>query len=195
MPSTESSEGSSDELPIVLESIKKVDFERLLIAMFPDFSRYSPKPITMRAREWTSVLKLSTLWRFGELRCEAIEALTKLVVSPTEKIALGREWRVKDWLNEGYKELIQRESGLTQKEKEKLGADITIKIYEAREATFRTGSGAVNYGYTGSRDLTSLDNLVRNGLGDELDDASYDGESIEEDSRMLAQGAGRLKKK
>jgi hypothetical protein len=195
VPTAKNREGSSDELPIVLESIKKVDFERLLMVMFPDLSRYISQPINMAVREWTSVLKLSTLWRFGELRREAIEELTKLLVdSPAEQVALGREYRVEDLMVEGYKELIQRDSGLTQKEKEKLGASTTIKIYEAREATFRTGNGAKKLGFRDIRDLNSVDSLVRSGFGEELDDASYDGEGIEEDSK-LALGAGRPEKK
>ncbi|KZP27539.1 hypothetical protein FIBSPDRAFT_928062 [Athelia psychrophila] len=197
-PATKNREGSSDNLPIVLESIKKVDFERLLMAMFPEpsLSRYIPQPINMTVREWTSVLKLSTLWRFGELRHEAIEELTKLLVdSPAEQVALGREYRVEDWMRKGYTMLLQRESALTQKEREILGAPITVKVYEAREATFRTGNGAKKYGgFNGSRDLASVDNLVISGFGEELNDASYDGEAIEEDSK-LALDAGRPKKK
>lgn len=150
----------------------------------------------MTVLEWTSVLKLSTLWKFGKLRREAIEELTKLLVgSPAEQVALGREYRVEDWMVKGYTELIQREPALTQKEKEKLGAPITIKIYEAREVTFRTGNGVKKIGnFNGCRDLNSVDNLVKSGFGEELDDASYDGEAIEEDSK-LALNAGRPKKK
>lgn len=36
VPATEHTEGRSDELPIILESIKKFDFERLLTVMFPE---------------------------------------------------------------------------------------------------------------------------------------------------------------
>lgn len=159
-------------------------------------SRYIPQPIKMTEREWTSVLKLSTLWKFGKLRREAIDELTKLLAnSPAEQVALGRKYRVEDWTVKGFTELIKRESALTQKEREKLGTPTTIKIYEAREATFRTGSGVKNCGsFNACRDLKSVDNLVKSGFGEELDDAGYDGEAIVEDSK-LALDAGRPKKK
>lgn len=131
----------------------------------------------MEAREWTSVLKLSTLWRFGELRREAIEELTKLECSPVDKITLGREYCVEAWLVSGYKELIERETSLTQKEKSKLGASNALKIYEAREETFRIGGGTFN----GSRDLSSAESLVRREFEDEIDVASYDGGAFEEE--------------
>ncbi|KZP21000.1 hypothetical protein FIBSPDRAFT_1021607 [Athelia psychrophila] len=182
-PTTKDREGSTSSYSGIMVFTEKAH----------SLSRYVPQPVNMTIPEWISVLKLATLWRFGELRIEAIEELTKQEQDPLEKIVLGREYRVEAWLLTGYKELIQRDSGLTQSEKKKLGDAAIIKIYEAREATVRTGEGAMSYGFNGNRDMNSLDTLVRGGFGAELDDARYDGEAVEEDAK-LAQVAGRPKK-
>lgn len=158
-------------------------------------SRYDTIPITMTATEWISVLKLSTMWRFGKLRREAIEELTKLEHNPVKKILLGREYRVERWLIEGYKELVEREAALTETEKTDLGDAATIKIYEGREATFRTGSGVQDWGFNGCRDLAAVESLVRAGFVQELYDVRYDGDAVEEDAKSAEDKVKPKKKK
>ncbi|KAF7984290.1 hypothetical protein HWV62_15249 [Athelia sp. TMB] len=121
MPSPKDQEGTSDELPIVLESIKKVDFIALLTVMFPE---------RMRAKEWASVLKLSTLWEFETLRRQAIKEVSDS--DPAVKVVLGRDYHVKTLLEAGYRALISRDAGLSNEEKDQLGDKTSIKIYEAR---------------------------------------------------------------
>ncbi|THU75698.1 hypothetical protein K435DRAFT_560608, partial [Dendrothele bispora CBS 962.96] len=62
------SEGQSDEEPVLLQSVSKVDFERLLSLLFPD-AGIDAIPTT---EEWLSILKLATLWDMPKIRERAI---------------------------------------------------------------------------------------------------------------------------
>lgn len=70
----------------------------------------------MTRDEWLSALKLSTMWGFADTRKQSIQKLSKLELSPINKIVLGREHRVLAWLKEGYDALIKREEVITAEE-------------------------------------------------------------------------------
>jgi hypothetical protein len=44
--------------------------------------------------EWISVLKLSTLRTFRELRQEAVDELSQIKIDPVDKVMLARDYRV-----------------------------------------------------------------------------------------------------
>lgn len=129
-PGDKPTEGSCDENPLALKSIQKVDFQRLLRAMFPDLAF---KAAPMGREEWISVLKLSTMWTFGKLRQSAIKWLGELNVNPVEKVMLARTYKVASLLVQGYKELIQRKEGPSVEEAKVLGYEAAIRLYEKRE--------------------------------------------------------------
>jgi len=124
-------EGSSDDNPIRLESITKIDFRRLLMVMYPE----SLGPLTMNSDEWESVLKLSTLWELDDIRKEAIAELSKLLVDAVDKVMLARSYRVGAWLLEGYTSLVKRETNLSSEEAARLGYETAFRICQRREAT------------------------------------------------------------
>ncbi|KAF7984294.1 hypothetical protein HWV62_15257 [Athelia sp. TMB] len=175
MPSFGSLEGDSDELPIVLESIEKADFTALLAAMFPEQGN---NPIRMEIKEWASVLKLSTLWEFGKLRQKAIEELREMKSISADKVVLGRDYRVRSLLKTGYEELVAREEPLTSAEKTQLGDKACIKVYEAREMTWRRGM-PFGSSFNQSRNLTSVEKLVQEGFEAELRDAQGEENEVE----------------
>jgi hypothetical protein len=80
-------------------------------------SRYIEKPVNMGREEWTSVLKLATLWRFGELRQEALDELAQIDIEPVDRIILAREYKVENWLVDGYMELVAQDGILSSKDK------------------------------------------------------------------------------
>lgn len=100
------SEGCSDNKPIVLEGYKNIDFERLIALLYPsdDLLPGEPLPITTKD-EWTSVLKLAMAWEMEKVRKLAIDRLSEMDISATEKIQLGREYRVVQWFSEGIHEI------------------------------------------------------------------------------------------
>ncbi|KIM71307.1 hypothetical protein PILCRDRAFT_830429 [Piloderma croceum F 1598] len=111
-------EGSSDEKPILLYSIQKVDFERLLAVMYPICGL---GPATLGRSEWESTLKLSTLWELRDLRTLAIQNLSKIEMREVDQITLGMEYRVADWLVKGYTKLAQRDNTISEDEGDILG--------------------------------------------------------------------------
>lgn len=101
---------------------------------------YALDPIDMGHEEWISVLKLSTLWEFSQLRQEAISNLDITKLEPAEKVTIARLYRVERWLIEGYTALIKQDTSFTAVQKSILGADTVIRLYERREETFRLGA-------------------------------------------------------
>ncbi|TFK20740.1 hypothetical protein FA15DRAFT_646591, partial [Coprinopsis marcescibilis] len=106
VPTGDVVEGTSDSAPIVLEGVKKVDFERLLAIMYPTYeisssAASSTSPLTT-SEEWISVLKLATLWEMEKIRKLAIHHLSCTgMLSSTQKVQLAREYRVRKWFVEG----------------------------------------------------------------------------------------------
>ncbi|KAF7981777.1 hypothetical protein HWV62_31855 [Athelia sp. TMB] len=176
MPSPGSREGDSDELPIVLQSIKKADFTALLAAMFPE---QGTNPIRMEAKEWAAVLKLSTLWEFGKLRLTAIKELRKMESISLDKVVLGRDYHVRSLLKAGYAELVVREDRLSDQEKKQLGDKVCIKVYEAREMALRAEFDDLGYSLIEGRDLASAKKLVEERFEAELRDAQGEGDEVE----------------
>jgi len=125
-------EGSSDENPIRLESIGKVDFQSLLKVMYPETGLQTPHA-TMN--EWISVLKLSTLWEMKDIRTKAIAELSKTKMDAVDQVLLARSYDVGDWLLEGYTTLVKREANLSSKEAERLGYETAFRLCQKREDT------------------------------------------------------------
>ncbi|KAJ7169151.1 hypothetical protein C8R43DRAFT_876246, partial [Mycena crocata] len=93
-PPTGKAEGSDDSNPLKLEGINKLDFQRLLKVLYPLTA--IPQAPELSKDEWMSVLKLSTLWHFLEVRKLAIQQLDLHAQSPhcIERILLGRRYDV-----------------------------------------------------------------------------------------------------
>ncbi|KAJ7250486.1 hypothetical protein B0H12DRAFT_662676 [Mycena haematopus] len=133
-------EGQSDQNPIVLEGISKVDFRALLKVLYP-LSVRSILNIDrlMTKDEWLSVLKLSTQWRFLEARALAITQLDRLNFGPVECVVLGRQYDIAAWLRKGYTGLLQRRWGyISPEDAKQIGWETAFRICEARETKLRT---------------------------------------------------------
>jgi hypothetical protein len=76
----------------------------------------------MTSEEWTSTLKLSTMWEFADVRKLAIETMSNLNLKPTDKIILGKKYRVTPWLQQGYRALIQKPA--TNEDFENYGSEL-----------------------------------------------------------------------
>ncbi|KAK0195874.1 hypothetical protein F5146DRAFT_922948, partial [Armillaria mellea] len=116
-------EGISDEKPIQLASIKKVDFDRLLQIIYPIVP-------DLCVNGWVSVLALSSLWRMSALRKTAIEHVTRelsQMISPVDRILLGRRYSVADWISSGYEGLASRTGVVSHEEAERIGVHVTVE--------------------------------------------------------------------
>jgi hypothetical protein len=74
----------------------------------------------MGREEWISVLKLSNLWAFAELRHKAVDGLSTTNIDPVDMIMLAREYKVEILLVKGYVGLITRNEGPSVEEAKRL---------------------------------------------------------------------------
>jgi hypothetical protein len=89
----------------------------------------------MSSEEWASVLKLSTMWEFQNIRARAIKALESPTLSMdlVDKIVIARNFNVSAWLVPSLNALVQREKSLDLSEGNRLGLEWTLKVAELRE--------------------------------------------------------------
>ncbi|KAK0241277.1 hypothetical protein EDD85DRAFT_934305 [Armillaria nabsnona] len=107
-------EGVSDDRPIQLSGIKKIDFERLLQVLHPMHNRDTMKQPELPVNGWVSVLALSSLW-----------------------IVLGRKYSVAQWVSSGYEELASRVESVSLEEGERVGWSTALRIEHIRESNFK----------------------------------------------------------
>ncbi|KAI0656888.1 hypothetical protein C8Q70DRAFT_920440 [Cubamyces menziesii] len=128
-------EGQTDERPIVLENIKKDEFQQLLHAILYGPSYEEQKEPTME--DWISVLKLTAMWQFTKLRRVAIDKLTPLLKAadiPVRWLGLARQYDVHEWLFPALHALARRVQPIQLEEVESLGIATVIKMAEVRES-------------------------------------------------------------
>ncbi|KAH6894024.1 hypothetical protein BKA70DRAFT_1320305 [Coprinopsis sp. MPI-PUGE-AT-0042] len=127
--------------PIELD-VALVEFESFLKAFLPRASAmYDDKP-GLTQEEWISVLKLSTLWLFNDLRELAISNLSSPwlcpISDPIDLICLAKEYRVQGWLLQGYEQVVDRlitvngpdgePMTLTAQEGKRIGMDVALEL-------------------------------------------------------------------
>jgi len=122
-------EGATEENPLVLHQISKVDFKSFLTVLVP--LQVPPNYSKISLAMWKSTLKLSTMWEATAIRDLAIKNLNKLDV--VDMILLGTEYRVSQWFITGCSKLIMRSCGPTEKECNLLGIGFIVQIYGLRE--------------------------------------------------------------
>ncbi|KAJ3513304.1 hypothetical protein NMY22_g15080 [Coprinellus aureogranulatus] len=101
-----SSEGQSDENPIILPSCTKLEFESLLEVLYPAAGNL--QVAHLQKGQWINVLKLSDLWSMEKIKQMAIDELDEArSLDAMEKVDLGREYRVSTWLITGYMSIVE----------------------------------------------------------------------------------------
>jgi hypothetical protein len=85
------------------------------------------------AEEWTAVLKLSTELAFPTLRTLAIRKLSQLLLSPLDKLVLGRRYDTPDWIQPAVVALCLRPEPLTLVEAERLDLQDVVQIFTLHE--------------------------------------------------------------
>ncbi|KAJ6581992.1 hypothetical protein B0H19DRAFT_1019018 [Mycena capillaripes] len=148
-------EGQSDENPFILQGIERVDFERLLKVLYP---LDVPQILSMVKDDWISVLKLSTLWYFLDARDLAIKQLNgRADIGSIERILLARQYDVAPWLRMGYTDLARREEGISLEDAEKIGWQVTVRLYQTREAAIKSYSKSHAGRHHGSQSFQHAD--------------------------------------
>jgi hypothetical protein len=149
------------------------------LARFEDggsLSRYTPKPVIMGREEWISVLKLSTLWTFRELR-QVVDELLQIKIDPVDKVMLAWDYRVEVWPMEGYTELIKQQGSLSLEEEKRLGHKTTVQLYEKREKALTCMLQQI--GYANNMSFNGLDTEIHETFWEEVIDIRYNGNAIQ----------------
>ncbi|KAK0212377.1 hypothetical protein DFS33DRAFT_21679 [Desarmillaria ectypa] len=137
-------EGLSDENPVVLHGICAVDFEHLLEIIYPQ--KIPQDHFAFGKDEWTSVLRLSTMWHLSDIRQLAIKHLQQdPKLDPVERVVLAKSYSVSSWLRLGYLSLVKRAQPLSVDEAEQIGFKSAIQIFQLREDAVVKQAG--NRGY------------------------------------------------
>ena len=134
----------------------------------------------MGSEEWISVLKLSSMWTFGELRQKAINWLGRLNIDPVQKVMLARIYKVESLLVDGYKDLARRKEGPSLEEAKALGYEAAIRLYEQRERHWSRESMPRSMQHHARFNLATA---INNTFKEELDNIKRDSRVIEEASK------------
>lgn len=92
--------------------------------------------------EWTSILKLSYLWDFNEVKTLALRELERLEIPPLQKIIMYHSYAVdRDLLQDAYTALVVRADPITIEEGYELGLETALQLARARELARASTSG------------------------------------------------------
>jgi hypothetical protein len=91
------------------------------------------EPAIEGSAAWTHVLKLSTLWNFAHLRAHAISRLLHLTKKTIHRVLLAHQYNVEEWLRDGYLHLCESPTLPNNRNIEKLGHAVFVKMVRARE--------------------------------------------------------------
>ncbi|KAI6040631.1 hypothetical protein EDC04DRAFT_1459952 [Pisolithus marmoratus] len=131
---SETAEGQSDTCPVTLPGISKKEFEGFVRALMHR-QHGKNKGLSLSQAQWTSVLKLSTTWKFDELRNVAIQHLDppSRPLNPVDKFALASTYGIKKWLLPALLVLAQRPEPIKIEEGRRMGFENALKLAALRE--------------------------------------------------------------
>lgn len=115
-----------------------------------NLSRLSVLRNEIPIREWCKLIVISSKLNSKDLRTRAIDELSarKKQVSPVDRIELGNDHNIPQWLSEAYAEVFVRQSHLTVEEGKQLGLEITVKVLKGRDTCRRNGWDTPSSGVT-----------------------------------------------
>ncbi|KDQ50879.1 hypothetical protein JAAARDRAFT_141165 [Jaapia argillacea MUCL 33604] len=129
-PAGQSARGQTDLNPFPLDDVSGLEFSRFLWVFYnPLYSLYSAT-----VEEWSSILKLSYIWRFTEVKNLVVRELEKQYIAPIPKIALYQKYDVdRGLLLQSYAYLTMRDEPLSMAEGVELGLETCLLLAQARE--------------------------------------------------------------
>ncbi|KAF9529386.1 hypothetical protein CPB83DRAFT_852576 [Crepidotus variabilis] len=126
---------SSNENPFKLPTnVSAEDFKLLLRLMNLSFGANTvATQVQYSKQDWRKVLRLSSLWAFSRIRKDAIKNLHQVGLAEMEKVLLGREYSISQWVKEGYLGLVTRTTTISSFEATSIGLDAVVKLFQMRE--------------------------------------------------------------
>jgi hypothetical protein len=136
------------------------------------------EPEILSFSEWVSVLKLSHLWEFKEIRKQAIAKLTPTEHDdPITRIELARTYQVREWFMPALKLLAVQSKPLSEEDVPRLGLAFSLKVSQLQGNLqgYKTSSGTPT-----SRQMEMfIRGLFPAATTSDLRDRQWDPESLE----------------
>ncbi|KZP08638.1 hypothetical protein FIBSPDRAFT_761076, partial [Athelia psychrophila] len=121
--------GLSKEDPFILDDIKAAHFDNFLSILYPyAYGVYTASTV----EEWTAILHLANEWRFESIRTLAIKHLAP-IATDIDKIILGRQYAIDEWLADAYLAVCLREESLSKEEGTRMEKEDIIEINAIRQ--------------------------------------------------------------
>ncbi|KZP33829.1 hypothetical protein FIBSPDRAFT_1035811 [Athelia psychrophila] len=129
--------GLTRENPMVLEDVAAAHLDNFLSLLYP--SEYGVYTVTS-VEEWTSILHLAVRWGFESIKNLSIECLSP-IASDIDKIVLGRQYAIDEWLGDAYLAICSRDQCLSREEGMRMEKEDIIEISAIRH---QFGLGALS---------------------------------------------------
>ncbi|KAF7965486.1 hypothetical protein HWV62_43268 [Athelia sp. TMB] len=121
--------GLTEQEPFVLEHITVTEFDHFLSILYPsDYGLYTATSV----HDWSVILRLADTWGFQSIRALAVKQLEP-IASAVDKVALGKQFGIEEWILDGYWALCARQEPLTEEEGLRLGVRDVVRIFTTRE--------------------------------------------------------------
>ncbi|KAH8102040.1 hypothetical protein BXZ70DRAFT_906048 [Cristinia sonorae] len=144
-----STEGRTDNSPIVLPHVTAKEFECLLDffyygkltesdSMHQGHVSQAQQPPLLDTATWIILLDISTRLAFHRLRERAISELEDWCIpDPIERISLAQKYDIPSWLRSAYTDTCCRDRPLEVWEAEKIGLATAIQLAKGREVVLK----------------------------------------------------------
>ncbi|KAF7966344.1 hypothetical protein HWV62_38969 [Athelia sp. TMB] len=121
--------GLTEQEPFVLEHITVTEFDHFLSILYPsDYGLYTATSV----HDWSVILRLADTWGFRSIRALAVKQLEP-IASAVDKVALGKQFGIEEWILDGYWALCARREPLIEEEGLRLGVRDVVRIFTTRE--------------------------------------------------------------
>ncbi|KZP33830.1 hypothetical protein FIBSPDRAFT_924260 [Athelia psychrophila] len=137
--------------PLILDDVKAAHFDHFLSILYPyAYGAYTANTI----EDWTAILHFADEWNFQSIRELAITQLFP-IATDAEKIILGRQYAINEWLGDAYLAVCMRDQSLTKEEGRRMqqfGFGDQLKLAPAvlvAEVCARFGLGDSDLPHTG----------------------------------------------
>ncbi|KAF9470662.1 hypothetical protein BDN70DRAFT_771258, partial [Pholiota conissans] len=114
--------------PLVLPNSVTVDEFKIFLRVIYPLVRLC----LLSIKDFTSVLKLSTMWKFHDYRQSVIARMSPLL-SSAEKIKVGREYTVYEFVHGGFEDMISRDEVIGEGDARLIGPYTAFTLSRLRE--------------------------------------------------------------
>lgn len=95
--------------------------------------------------QWSSVLKLVTMWEFENIRKIAIDNLTSMAMDGVTRIALAKDYSIREWWYPALCAIAEQTERITEKDVDRIGVALSLRVAEFQGRASGHSNGANVY--------------------------------------------------